>query len=209
MLFSQLTTAWEPLPWEEAVRRFPFLLGPDLEFDALFGEEPERVLVHSGDLTVAGGVAVGCGVDDVEAREDVEAVHVIDGDLTVEGSLYFYNEGHYSTLCVTGSVAAGNLLCRSECVLFVEGALHVGNLLVTDLYEAGLLSVEGPSSVGSWLGLETREALIALDGDTRARAVAADVLLPEFVDGDRVDLGRLAAAAVAGRPVTAAALDQG
>ncbi|MFE0677860.1 hypothetical protein [Streptomyces sp. NPDC058867] len=36
--------------------------------------------------------------------------------------------------------------------------------LVTDLYEAGLLSVEGPSSVGTWLSLEAREAPIGLRG---------------------------------------------
>ncbi|MFJ5774362.1 hypothetical protein [Streptomyces sp. NPDC093094] len=218
MLFSRLTTDWETVPWEEAVRRHPFLAGPDLEFDALFGEEPAHVFVHSGDLLVAGGAAVGCGIDDVGPHEDVEAVHVIDGDLTVEGTLHFSNEGHYPTLCVTGSVAAENLLCTSECVLFVAGALRVDNLLVTDLYEAGLLSVEGPSSVSTWLQLEIREArtyigggtepsaatrVLRTDGGPEAEAAAA-VLPREFFDGDRLDVRRLAAAAVAGRPVTVA-----
>ncbi|MFE1437310.1 hypothetical protein [Streptomyces sp. NPDC058739] len=215
MLFGQLTTAWETVPREDAVQRYPFLVGPDLEFDALFGEEPTHVLVHSGDLAVAGGVAVGCGIDDVNAREDVEAVHVIDGNLTVGGALHFYNEGYYPTLCVTGSVAARNLLCVSECVLFVAGALRVEELLVTDLYEAGLLSAEGPSSVGTWLQLEVRETLAHLgvgpdseqtrilraDGDSEAEAASA-VVLPEFFDGDRVDVRKLAAAAVAGHPLT-------
>lgn len=221
MPFSRLTTAWKTLPWEEAVERYPFLAGPDLEFDGLFSEEPAHVFVHEGDLAVAGGVAVGCGVDGVDGvgeREDVEVVHVIDGDLTVEGTLHFHNAGHYPTLCVTGRVAAENLLCESECVLFVDGALRVDNLLVTDLYEAGLLSVQGPSSVGAWLQLEihgTRAHLggdgtepssagtrvLRLDGGAAAESAAA-VLSPEFLDGARLDLRRLAAAAVAGRPVT-------
>ncbi|MFF0204672.1 hypothetical protein [Streptomyces sp. NPDC005017] len=215
MLFGQLTTTWETVPWEEAAQRYPFLVGPDLELDALFGEEPTHVFVHSGDLVVAGGVAVGCGIDDVSAREDVEVVHVIDGNLTVEGALHFYNEGYYPTLCVTGSVAARNLLCVSECVLFIAGALRVEDLLVTDLYEAGLLSVEGPCSVGAWLQLEVRDPLVHLgvgpesertrilraDGGSETDATAA-VVLPEFFDGDRVDVRKLAAAALAGHPLT-------
>ncbi|MFM9700925.1 hypothetical protein [Streptomyces europaeiscabiei] len=219
MLFSQLTSAWTAVPWEEAVKRYPFLVGPDLEFDALFSEEPAHVFVHDGDLVVVGGVAVGCGIDDVSEREDVEAVYVIDGNLTVEGTLDFYNSGYYPTLCVTGSVAAENLVCESECVLLINGALRVDNLLVTNLYEAGLLSVEGPSSVGAWLQLEIREARIYLggggtessakvrvlrhDGVTEAETAAA-VLLPEFFDGDRLDLRKPAAAAVAGCAVTVA-----
>ncbi|WP_030264300.1 hypothetical protein [Streptomyces sp. NRRL B-24484] len=217
MLFGQLTTVWKTVPWAEAVERHPFLDGPDLEFDGLFSEVPAHVLVHDGHLVVHGGAAVGCAVDDLSEREDVEVVHVIDGDLTVEGSLRFANAGHYPTLCVTGSVTAENLLCESECVLFVGGALRVDDLLVTDLYEGGLLSVEGPSSVGAWLQLESRETrtrlgggaagraaevrVLRLDGGAEAEAAAA-VLLPEFFDGDRLDRGRLAAAAAAGRPLT-------
>ncbi|GJF34942.1 hypothetical protein KNE206_76420 [Kitasatospora sp. NE20-6] len=221
MPFSRLTTAWQAVPWEEAVERFPFLAGPDLEFDALFSEEPAHVFVHDGDLALAGGVAVGCGIDDAGGREDVEVVHVIDGDVTVEGTLYFHNSGHYPTLCVTGAVTVENLLCVSECVLLVDGALRVGNLLVTDLYEAGLLSVEGPSSVGAWLQLELHEPRTSLGcggtgspaevrilrpaGDTEAEAAAA-VLPPEFFDGDRLDVWKLAAAAVAGHPLTLGAV---
>ncbi|GAA4879472.1 hypothetical protein [Kitasatospora terrestris] len=58
MLFDRLTTAWTALPWDEAVERFPFLAGPELEFDGLFSEEPSHVLVHDGDLHVAGGAAL-------------------------------------------------------------------------------------------------------------------------------------------------------
>ncbi|MFD0531687.1 hypothetical protein ACFQ1I_42095 [Kitasatospora arboriphila] len=71
--------------------------------------------------------------------------------------------------------------------------------------------------MGTWLQLESRETLtrlgsgaaerptevpvLRLDDGTGAEAVAA-LLLPEFFDGDRLDRRRLAAAAVAGRPLT-------
>ena len=198
-----LTTAWDATPFDEALALLP--QDADVfEFDALFGEDPERIFVHRGNITVGGAVAIGNGHH--EGYGENGLVYLIDGDLTVDGPLYFYNEGYYVGLLVTGSVTAGNLFCNSECWLFVGGSLTVSDLLVTDLYECGSLRVQGSTTTGAWLDTDA-DVDIRLRGDRdHGGHVAADpaaVLLPEFLDErSKVAIAPLAAAAFAGRSTT-------
>ena len=198
-----LTTAWDAVPFDEAMALLP--QDADVfEFDALFGEDPERVFVHRGTIAVSGATAIGNGHH--EGYGENGLVYLIDGDLTVDGPLYFYNEGYYVGLLVTGSVTAGHLFCSCECWLFVGGSLTVSNLLVTDLYECGSLRVQGSTTTGAWLDRDA-DVDIRLRGDREdGDYVAADpaaVLLPEFLDErSKVAMDTLAAAAFAGRPMT-------
>jgi hypothetical protein len=208
--FDALTTAWDAMPLDEALALLP--LDSDagggatadlFEFDVLFGEDPERVFVHRGDIAVSGAVAIGNGHH--EGYGDDGLVYLIDGDLTVDGPLHFYNEGYYVPLLVTGSVTAQHLFCSSECWLFVAGSLTVSNLLVTDLYECGSLRVQGATTTRAWL--ETYSDVdVRLRGDRdHGGHVAADpaaVLLPEFLDErSGVATNSLFAAAFADRSV--------
>ncbi|MEJ3745006.1 hypothetical protein WEI85_17130 [Actinomycetes bacterium KLBMP 9797] len=199
------------MPFDEALALLPpgsradGAAGADVfEFDALFGDDPERVFVHRGDITVSGTIAIGNGHD--EGYGEDGQVYLIDGDLTVDGPLHFYNDGYYVALLVTGSVTAENLFCSSECWLFVAGSLTVSNLLVTDLYECGSLRVQGSTTTRAWL--DTRgDVDIRLRGDRdHGGHVAADpaaVLLPEFLDErSGVATKALFAAAFANRSMT-------
>jgi hypothetical protein len=203
-----LTTTWNAVPLDEAVALLPPGSRPGgadtFEFDALYGEDPERVFVHRGDVAVSGATRIGNGHHKGYGENGL--VYLIDGNLTVDGPLYFYNEGYYVALLVTGSVTAGDLFCSSECWLFVAGSLTVSNLLVTDLYECGSLRVRGATTAGAWLDTD-RDVDIRLRGDRdHGGLVAADpaaVLLPEFLDEDsRIATDALFAAAFAARPVT-------
>jgi hypothetical protein len=213
--FDALTTTWDSVPLDEALARLPVGSRADgaasadefefeFEFDVLFGDDPERVFVHLGDITVSGAVAIGNGHGERYGEDGL--VHLIDGDLTVDGPLHFYNEGYYAPLLVTGSVTAENLFCSSECWLFVAGSLTVANLLVTDLYECGSLRVQGSTTARAWLNTR-RDVDVRLRGDLDDDGyVAADpaaVLLPEFLDErSEVATNALFAAAFTGRSTT-------
>jgi hypothetical protein len=209
--FDALTTTWDAMPFDEALALLP--PGPDadggaaeFEFDALFGEDPERVFVHRGDITVSGAVAIGNGHHEDYGEDGL--VYLIDGDLTVDGPLHFYNEGYYVALLVTGSVTARDLFCSSECWLFVAGSLTVSGLLVTSLYECGSLRVQGSTTTRAWLNTYD-DVDVRLRGDRdydHAGHVAADpaaLLRPELLDEQSgVAMNALVAAAFADRPVT-------
>jgi hypothetical protein len=211
--FDALTTTWHAMPLDEALALLPPGPGADgaagadafeFEFDVLFGEDPERVFVHRGNITVSGNIAIGNGHDEDYGEDGL--VYLIDGDLTVDGPLHFYNEGYYVPLLVTGSVTAENLFCSSECWLFVAGSLAVSNVLVTDLYECGSLRVQGSTTTRAWLNTRG-DVDVRLHGDRdHDGQVAADpaaVLLPEFLDErSEVVTNALVAAAFADRSMT-------
>jgi hypothetical protein len=209
--FDALTTTWDAMPFDEALALLPAdsrvdgaAGADDFEFDALFGDDPERVFVHRGDITVSGTIAIGNGHHDGYGEDGL--VYLIDGDLTVDGPLHFYNEGYYVGLLVTGSVTAENLFCSSECWLFVAGSLTVSNLLVTNLYECGSLRVQGSTSTRAWLNThEDVDIRLRGDRDHGGHVVAdpAAVLLPEFLDErSGVATDALFAAAFADRSMT-------
>ncbi|WP_173080206.1 hypothetical protein [Phytohabitans rumicis] len=197
------------MPFDEALALLPQGSRVDgtadlFEFDALFGDDPERVFVHRGNLAVSGTIAIGNGHDEGYGEDGL--VYLIDGDLSVDGPLHFYNDGYYVALLVTGSVTTENLFCSSECWLLVAGSLTVSDLLVTDLYECGSLRVQGSTTTRAWLNTHG-DVDIRLRGDCdHGGHVAADpaaVLLPEFLDErSGVAMNNLVAAAYADRSMT-------
>ncbi|RMI34898.1 hypothetical protein [Nocardia stercoris] len=167
--------------------------------------------VHHGDLTVDGPLSIG---NDPGQAEDT--VYVIDGDLTVDGPMRFVNGDVYTPLYVTGSITAQHLMCLSDSNLFIGGSLTVAGLLMTELSDMGMLAVHGAASTGAWFETWDRGEVVFVD-ELKARRLrlpegnylehsdaedAADVLLPEFLDGDIDDAaGKLWAAALEGRPL--------
>ncbi|MFI6586434.1 hypothetical protein [Embleya sp. NPDC050493] len=168
------------MPVEEALERYDMAEAsnnPDWDVDDYFGEEPEHFYVHRGDLAIDGALALGNGPDEDEDEDEDEGegedtVYVIDGDLTVSGPITFLNMDVYTTLYVTGSVVAQDLVCLWDSCLFVGRSLTVRNLLATSLTEAGALVVKGPVSAHTWLETGGR-GCIYFAGKPDARLVAS------------------------------------
>lgn len=196
MSFEEWCTRWESVPLSEAAERYDIAEASDdnvEDLEDLFGEEPEHFFVHQGDLVINGPLSIG---NDPESAEDT--VYVIDGDLTVNGPMRFLNADVYTPLYVTGSVTAHHLLCLSDSNLFIGGSLTVGGLLMTELSDMGMIVVHGTASADAWLETWDRGDVTFI-GDLKTRRLrlpdahylesaasddAADVLLPEFLDGD-------------------------
>ncbi|MCF2533599.1 hypothetical protein [Yinghuangia soli] len=154
MFLESLAANWEAVPVEEALKQYDMAAANNRtswEVDEYFGEEPEHFLVHRGDLAIDGALALGNAPD-----EDDDTVYVIDGDLTVSGPLTFCNADVYTTLYVTGSVVAQDLVCLWDSLLLVGRSLTVRNLLATSLYDPAALVVKGPVSARTWLEMGGR-----------------------------------------------------
>lgn len=214
MSFEQWSTRWESVPLSEAAERYDICKASDNhveDLEDLFGDEPECFFVHQGDLTIDGPLSIG---NDPGLAQDT--VYVIDGDLTVNGPMRFLNADVYTPLYITGSVTAQHLMCLMDSNLFIGGSLTVGGLLMTELSDSGMFVVHGAASAGAWLETWDRGDVTFVD-DLKARRLrvsegdyleysdaddAADVLLPEFLDGDTEDASeKLWEAALEGRPL--------
>lgn len=160
---------WEAVPFEEALERYNMAEASnntDWDVDDYFDEEPEHFHVHRGDLVVDGALTLGNGPD-----EDEDTVYIIDGDLTVSGPVSFLNMDVSTTLYVTGSVVAQDLVCLSDSCLLVGRSLTVRNLLATSLTEEGTLVVKGPVSAHTWLEMGARGCIYFAD-EPHARMAA-------------------------------------
>lgn len=143
---------WKKVPFEDASEKYAI---EDITLDDvsdLFPDEPEHYLVHKGDVTIDGIGRFG-GEDD----EDL-TVHVIDGNLTINGSFIFNQADVYSALYVTGSIICENAYVAWDAQLFVKKAFTVKGLLTTYLTDAGHLSVKGAVSAANWLAGNDRGA---------------------------------------------------
>lgn len=216
---------WDAVPVEEALEQYDMAEAsncPSWDVDEYFGEEPEHFYVHRGDLAIDGPLALGNGPD-----EDEDTVYVIDGDLTVSGPLTFCNADVYTSLYVTGSLVAQDLVCLWDSCLFVGRSLTVRNLLATSLYDPAALVVKGPVSARTWLEMGGRGCIYfagELTTDTRIRghlneyaeganaavhlggeakvADVAETVLPEFLYEDRFSKSLdILKAVFEGRPV--------
>lgn len=180
--FEQWCTRWESVPVSEAAEQYDICRasGDQVEeMEDLFGDEPECFFVHRGDLTIDGPLSLG---NDPGVAPDT--VYVIDGDLTVNGPMRFLNADVYTPLYVTGSVTAGHLMCLMDSILFIGGSLTVEGLVLTKLYDMGMLVVHGAASADAWLEAWDRGD-VTFAGDLKAhRLSASEVDYPEDLDGD-------------------------
>lgn len=175
---------WDSVPVEEALEQYDMAEASNRtswDVDDYFGEEPEHFHVHRGDLAIDGALALGNGPD-----EDEDTVYVIDGDLTVSGPLTFCNADVYTTLYVTGSVVAHDLVCLWDSCLFVGRSLTVRNLLATSLYDPAALVVKGTVSAHTWLEMGGRGCIYFAGEPTIDTCIRGH--LNEYAEGSNADV---------------------
>lgn len=205
---------WEKIPVALVGRRYDIgeMSFGSVHLEDLFGEEPEYFFVRQGDVAVEGGLTLEDEWDD-----EIGTVYVIEGDLTVSGLLSLQNSDSNTSLYVTGSVAAQDLMSEGHGQLFVGGSLVVKSLLVTDLADAGHLVVHGSVSFGTWIEIAGRGAIYFNEepagrcigdcrnpyfGENSNPEPAAQAVLPEFFDDHHhVDHGRIRKAILEGKRV--------
>ncbi|GAA1819542.1 hypothetical protein GCM10009682_45110 [Luedemannella flava] len=204
---------WDKVPVAEARQHYNLLTLSDDSVDLpdMFGDEPEYFLVHRGDLVIDGGVRL---VDDFST--EISTLYAIDGDLTVSGPLSLGNLDSNSSLVVTGSLHAPDLIATGHGQLFVSGSLTVPGLLVTGLADAGHLVVHGTTTVGAWIEVNGRGAIYLTPpqnarligspdncyfGDEETPESPQDALLAEFIRDGRPDTAAIAQAIRDRRPV--------
>jgi hypothetical protein len=197
---------WTEISSDAADERF--VLDPE-DFESLMLGEPDPPLVHDGSVVVDGDLVL----DGEEAR-----LHVIDGDLTVRGTLIFTTADVYTGLLVTGSVHAENVVCGWDAQFVVGASMHVKQLLVTGLTDAGCFIVKRSLSAHTWLEAGDR-GTIEIGQQPRARLArtsdaishyfgpdaeperAEDVVLPDFFEDTWIEIERIQDALLAGKPV--------
>jgi hypothetical protein len=130
-------TKFVPLTFDEANERLELdAIHPDWHVADVFGRVPEEVFVYEGS---------------VEAPRDVRLVaigepaglYVIEGDLTVKGTLEFTQDDGGGVLYVTGNVRAKNLALLNQAHLWTGKDLEVSGLVLDSLSDGGALLVRG------------------------------------------------------------------
>ncbi len=81
-------------------------------------EEPAHYFIHKGDVVIDGGVSFGAG-DDVDVT-----LHAIDGNLTVNGPLFFIRKATFGGACMWRAPIA----CDNAIIGVDAARLHVGRL---------------------------------------------------------------------------------
>ncbi len=126
-----------------------------VDYEDLFGDVPEHVMVHEGSVSADGLVSLR-GWDAREGSQ--QTLYVIEGDLTINGTLVFAQSDICTTLWVKGTLRAQRVALASSAVLIV-GALIVDDVLLTNLEDAGHLIVHGPCEARVWLDLWFRGSI--------------------------------------------------
>lgn len=145
--------AWERVPTAEAEYDFLTATNDSVAYEDCFGQAPEHLMVHRGNVKIAGPLSL----DGWKAPEDArQTVYIIDGDLEIDGSLLFDQSDICTTLWVTGNMKLQRAALLSTAMLVVGGSLEVGDVLVTDLEDAGHLIVHGSLSAQTWVDLTFR-----------------------------------------------------
>ena len=150
-------TSFETLDYASADERFEFDLTDDdppegfnIALSDVFGEDPQEIFVHEGDVSIAGDVRIG-------ANGDYAGVYVIDGDLEVNGLLQFVQVDGGAVLLVTGSLRATHLSVEQEAQLWVGKHVAVEGYILAGVSDAGGLAVKGETHA---------EALIVTDRES-------------------------------------------
>ncbi|GAA4893585.1 leucine rich repeat (LRR) protein [Stackebrandtia albiflava] len=200
--------AYRLIDAETAERRFRVSARVVYPFDE-FADEQE-IRCYDGDLHVSGDFASPSEVDWVPFNT------VVDGDLIVAGDIDWHDYGNGNFLLVTGNVRARNVFLQGCPTVAVYGDLSVsGAILGFHGDDGGELLVDGTTTApltiatmyfGMTLG-DKPDGLVVADADRIDcpvdfdEAEAVRVILPEFLDGDSIEVVELAKALRDGRSV--------
>ncbi|MGW2780343.1 hypothetical protein ACWC3X_03685 [Streptomyces populi] len=214
--FAALGTI-DRVPFAEAADRYAGC-APDGLTDTngdCFGGDLEEVLVHRGTVHHTGDLVIGSDTHQPVCHGGDCGIHVVDGDLTVEGTLVFTEWDQANVLVVTGDVRLRGLLIEDEAHLYVGGALRIEGLLVSGLSHGGMLAVAGDTTASACLCAGPVHEPMVLFGAPPAHPGDPDrlvdltgmdqagLVLPELLDesGHRADRAKVRAALLEGRPV--------
>jgi hypothetical protein len=111
--------------------------------EEVFGEEPEELFLLTGKVKHADLA--------IQVIGDQAGVYVIDGDLSVTGTLSYNQLDGGSALYITGKLECGNLALGSEANLWVGGDLTVKKLALVFTGDAGSVIVGGKCTVDTWI----------------------------------------------------------
>ncbi|WP_331766058.1 hypothetical protein [Embleya sp. NBC_00896] len=208
MSFEQLTSTWEKVPLEEALERFGLSADAECLCRDFTGEREVRL--YKGGLRIAGDLAP-------EANSHWIPYNVIvDGDLTIDGDLDWWDEGSGSFFLVTGNLRARNVLLSGCPNVVVGGDLMVaGRVQGHHGQDRGCLVVRGHAraqiivnTLFFNMSFATRpEAVVAADPcRTNCRVdfsadELVDIVLPELLDKGQVDESRISQTLRAGQPI--------
>ena len=118
---------FEQKPWDDLPEKFDLMeiTNGNLEFEDLFGDDPEYYYFQNGDLFIPGHTCVD--------RPDDEMMVVIDGNLTVDGVLCLSAWDMACIVVVTGNFSAKGLIIDSEAHFHVLGETAIDGPLVGNL----------------------------------------------------------------------------
>ncbi|NTX07301.1 MULTISPECIES: hypothetical protein [Myxococcus] len=136
---------WSEVPFEDASAKYTLNGISEDGLGEVFFEDPAHYLVHEGDVVIDGPVSFGAADDG-----DV-TLHVIDGNLTVNGPLFFIQGDFNGALLVTGSIFCQNAIVGVDAMLYVGKSMHVEGLLVTTLSKPSHFAIREALIAGSWL----------------------------------------------------------
>lgn len=106
--------------------------GDDLE--TFFGEPPERAHLLKRDVTVTGPIQLG---------DEGPGIWILDGNLTVDGTLTFSAADDHNLLLITGDLTCTNLSVQDEADLLVLGSLRVSGVFLSSNSDGGNTIVHG------------------------------------------------------------------
>lgn len=188
------------MPYEKAEARYHLAeidetppRGFDVAVEDIFGEDPEVVFVHKGEVHHGGDVIIG-------AVGEYAGLYILHGDLQVDGLLAFTQVDGGAVLYVKGNLRARNLAVAQEAQLWVSGNLEVTDFVLAGVSDAGGLAVKKATTAKAIVVTDAstvsfgkrpkarvieRHKGILDDDEPFPRELATDALLPPF---DREDL---------------------
>lgn len=183
---------WTDVAFEEGTQRYDIdaMTEGSIDFEDLTGGDPLRFAVHAGDLHVTGPSYI--------SNDKPGTVYVIEGDLTVDGSLALADSGCYVPLWVRGNLVVPRLATLRDAHLFVEGDLRVEGELAMYLDDAAHVIALGAATLGSWVCFSKRgevylgelEPMLVTENDERLAAEVAEIPNKPLAIGETVFAGR-------------------
>lgn len=118
----------------------------DWDADDLFGEEPESIRFHQGNIASAG--------DLVLTDVDEYGYYVVDGNLDIDGVLRLCYSDLYNVVIVTGDLSAKALVVGGSCHLYVVGTTTIEGPILSSLSDGGGCYFRGPTQAEAVLKLD-------------------------------------------------------